>query len=258
MISTESWHNSITQAINECQNVTSVWSNKQRINYGMTNRVEVEFEGAIDTSQVLSIVEPPIATRTRVGLCPEQETIQFRFENKTQVSELRGTELIDQILTDDFFTRSEYSIKSLEWEIEKDTVTVQSPSLIPIQLFENIVTNFWVCSNITVEDNVVSQKFTQYDLSEMSEEAVIDKYGMYRLESILWSVETECPICSGIIKIRPQLPFKESDWIWRCEDCERVFAEQKIELMFDGVNPLWSRERIIQNFESKASSILNS
>jgi hypothetical protein len=254
MTSLAVWNDSIREAIGKTPMVEST-INKYAPNDNSPQRnIEAEFEDTVNTRRVLERVSEKIEKKTRIIVRPQRGTIQFYFENKKRASQIKGKQLIRKILTEDIPSRKSFTIDFTE---HSESVTVEAPTMTPVRLFENIQTNFWVLSNIYFENGMYNQTFTQFDLSDMTNKEVIDKYGVNRLQEILWTIELPCGDCTGVVKFTPPSD-AERKWEWKCDTCGKLWGTQTFNSILEEVNPLSSRSKIEQMFHSKGEKQVDS
>lgn len=244
MIDTEMWQNTILDKIEESKGVESTIPRREieRVD-GMDDFIEVKFEGAVNTLRILHDVEDKLTNHTTIIVRTDRNTVQFRLEKAAERSgNVEGEALIHKILQEDVPVREGFVPN---YEIHEGFIMVESPVEKPIELFESMRTRIWNLTGVYEKDGIYNQRFEQFDRENNDD--VIEKYGKYRLQNILWDVSVPCPDCGEGVRYSPGSP-GESEWSWECDECSASWGPSKLCDILDEVDPLWNRQRIIEDF----------
>lgn len=238
------WRDEVLDTVQADSHAT-LETNPQSANNLDFDFVEVTYPNTPNTLQTLSRASDEVKNHTRLIVRPARETIQFKYTHKELTDEIKAVPLIQRVLDEDIPVRRKFNPT---YTINESCVIVESPEILPVQLFKNTLTRIWRLTGLYEQNGIYYQRFEQerpHESLRPVTEDPIEKYGRQRTQQVAWSVSIPCPNCEdGSMKYSPSKEHDQS-WAWLCETCAtEAGVSDSLDSLIEPLNPLWNREKL--------------
>lgn len=240
-ITPEEWFSELKRAINSVEIGEIVYKRE-------SEQINVKFHDEINTVQLLDTVDADIEDRTRLSYNPPSE-IKFKF-NQTSVKrdKLKHTELIERILSEDIPVHKGFEV---EYDIYPNFISVKSPKKKPLELFQSLLTRYWVFSGMYKKNGIYIQQFRQANRispkTRKTDEEEFKNFGSNRIQEILQNLSFNCPHCDhGNI----EYVFQDEEYLWNCSECN--CSSTVNEKLPQKLNPLDTRKELLNTIREQS------